>query len=319
MTLTYTSLNRPFAIAIKRSWHRWCWVSCSVMLTLALGSCDHMNLAANRLQRSPTVASSTDRCSLKDVELLVKVKPAPNKPPSPEVLEQVKRVLENRINGLGIAEAKVTTVLPDQVLIQLPGISDPANTSKVLGQTAQLEFRPQKTGTEKQLQVALSMRSELLRQREQLWKHGGRQAIQANAAKIKRSNRAIAALFTTATLTGANLVDAYTQPTAGNTVWEIGLRFNSAGADQFAELTKRLAGTGRAIGIFVDEELISAPVVDAVYAEKGIIGGNAMIMGSFTAASANNLAVQLRAGALPSAIELVSTKTVNPINCQTNY
>ncbi|MEL6139727.1 MAG: protein translocase subunit SecD, partial [Cyanobacteria bacterium J06628_6] len=67
-------------------------------------------------------------------------------------LEAVQRVIENRVNGLGVSEAVVQPAPPDKLLIQLPGVSDPAQAERVLGGTAQLEFRTQKQGTENQIQ-----------------------------------------------------------------------------------------------------------------------------------------------------------------------
>jgi preprotein translocase subunit SecD len=75
-------------------------------------------------------------------------------------------------------------------------------------------------------------------------------------------------------------------------------------------LTKRLAGTGRAIGIFLDNELISSPIVGPEHAATGISGGNAIIQGRFTAQQANDLGVQLRGGSLPVPVEIAERRTV---------
>jgi len=72
---------------------------------------------------------------------------------TPEKLEAVQRVIENRINGLGVSEALVQTVGADQLSIQLPGVSDPAQAERVLGGTAQLDFREQRQGTEAEFSV----------------------------------------------------------------------------------------------------------------------------------------------------------------------
>ena len=87
--------------------------------------------------------------------------------------------------------------------------------------------------------------------------------------------------------------------------------FDNEGAQRFAELTKNIALTGRSIGIFLDNDLISAPVVDDPrLAETGITGGSAVITGNFTVETANDLAVQLRGGALPFPVEVVENRTV---------
>jgi preprotein translocase subunit SecD len=68
-------------------------------------------------------------------------------------MEAVQNVVEGRVNGLGVSEAVVQQVGSNQLLVQLPGVSDPQQAERVLGGTAQLEFRAQRVGTEQQLQI----------------------------------------------------------------------------------------------------------------------------------------------------------------------
>jgi preprotein translocase subunit SecD len=68
-------------------------------------------------------------------------------------MEAVQTVVEGRVNGLGVSEAVVQQLGNDQLLVQLPGVSDPQQAERVLGGTAQLEFRAQKPGTERQLPI----------------------------------------------------------------------------------------------------------------------------------------------------------------------
>ena len=75
-----------------------------------------------------------------------------------EQLEAVKEVLERRINGLGVAESTLQTVGDDQLVLQLPGEQDPSRAAKVLGTTALLEFRAQKSGTEQEMQTLLRLK-----------------------------------------------------------------------------------------------------------------------------------------------------------------
>jgi len=230
---------------------------------------------------------------------------------TPEKLDGVKRVVENRINGLGVSEAVVQTVGENQLLVQLPGVSDPAQAERVLGGTAQLDFRQQRPGTEAQLSIEYQVLRGLLQEQAALSQGNDQEAIQKNREAIDRSNQAIAGLFDKTGFTGDSLRNAYPQPLsqAGNS-WEVVLEFNDKGAEQFAQLTKNVAGTGRSLGIFLDEQLLSAPVVDARYAETGITGGTASISGNFDTQSANDLAVQLRGGALPVPVEVVENRTV---------
>ncbi len=230
---------------------------------------------------------------------------------TPDRLEAVQQVVENRINGLGVAEAVVQTVGEDQLLVQLPGVSDPGQAERVLGGTAQLDFREQRDGTEAQLSVEFQIQQGHLAEQEALRAdpNADSEAIAANQAAIQGSNQAIAELFDRTELTGDKLREAYAQPLSG-TSWEVVLVFDSEGANEFAQLTRNVAGTGRTLGIFLDEQLLSAPTVQARYAETGITGGRASITGGFDTQGATDLAIQLRGGALPVPVEVVENRTV---------
>ena len=232
---------------------------------------------------------------------------------TPDKLEAVRNVVERRINALGVAESVVQTVGSDQLLVQLPGVSDPAQAERVLGGTAQLDFREQKSGTEEQLAIEFQVQQELLIQQAQLEAAGedaDAAAIAANQDALDRSQAAISDLFIKTDLTGEKLSNAFAAPGATGSAWEVGLEFNNQGAEEFADLTRNVAGTGRRLGIFLDNELLSGPVVDVRYAETGITGGRASISGNFTAETANDLALQLCSGALPVPVEILENRTV---------
>jgi preprotein translocase subunit SecD len=249
-------------------------------------------------------------------QLTIQVKPTEEiKEITPNDLAAVKKVIENRINGLGVSEPLVQTVGSDKILVQLPGITDPQQAERVLGGTAQLEFRRQRQGTEGQFAAENEVRRQVELQLELLKKTN--QNDEENIRKIKelkaslaRSNQAIAAFFEPVGLTGKNLKEASPQPTQAGNRWEVAIRFDGEGGEKFAELTKNLAGTGRSIGIFLDDALISAPVVGVEFASTGISGGSAVITGNFTVESANDLAVQIRGGSLPFPVAVVENRTV---------
>ncbi|MCI3280154.1 protein translocase subunit SecD [Synechococcus sp. PCC 6717] len=242
---------------------------------------------------------------------------------TPQVLSAVQSVVQKRIDGLGVAEAVVQTAGDDKLLVQLPGVTDPEQAERILKGTAQLLFAPQKPGTEAQLQVERQIQAQLLLEQTQLLLEQSQNAnnpealadIEAKLAKnresLAASQQAIANLFAPSELTGAMLQEAFASPVApGSPNWNVIVRFDPQGAELFARLTKEIAGTGRSIGIFLDDRLISAPTVSAQYAETGIIGGNAEISGGFTAQTANDLAIQLQGGALPVPLEVVENRTV---------
>jgi preprotein translocase subunit SecD len=245
-------------------------------------------------------------------QLTIQVKTTKDIPKiDPGMLEAVRRIVENRVNGLGVSEALVQTVGEDQILVQLPGVNDPQQAERVLGGTAKLEFREQLPGTEAQLGIERQLQQELLAKQTALRTSKNSKneaAIQENQAALKRSNEAIAKLYKSSELGGENLKDAQAQPTGNE--WNVALRFDTKGGELFAELTKNLAGTGRTLGIFLDDRMISSPVVGVEFAQTGITGGNAVIQGRFTAQEANDLGVQLRGGALPVPVEIVENRTI---------
>ena len=244
-------------------------------------------------------------------QLTIQVKTTPTIPKIDQgMLEAVRRIVENRVNGLGVSEALVQTVGEDQILVQLPGVNDPQQAERVLGGTAKLEFQEQLPGTETQLAIERQLQQELLAKQAELKTSNNEAAIKENQAALKRSNEAIAKLFKSSGLGGENLKDAQPQPLASGNNWNVALVFDTPGGELFAQLTKNLAGTGRSIGIFLDERMISSPVVGVEFAQTGITGGSAVIQGNFTTQEANDLAVQLRGGALPVPVEIVENRTI---------
>jgi len=231
-------------------------------------------------------------------------------------LEAVLTVVRNRVDTLGVSEPVVQTVGTDRVLVQLPGIDDPAQAERVLGGTAQLDFREEIDDGEvrAQLSVRENELAELLEQRALLQDAGSPDESITIEAEIEAKSEAIADLndrvFQEVGLTGKDLTDANVLTTPNANLWSVGIDFNREGGRKFAELTKRIAGTGRRIGIFLDGELISAASVSAQYAETGITGNSARIDGNFSIERASDLVAQLRGGSLPVPVEIVENRTV---------
>lgn len=226
-------------------------------------------------------------------------------------LAAVQRVIENRVNGLGVSDAVVQSVGQDQLSIQLPGVSDPEKAERVLGGTAQLEFRNQRSGTEGQLAALQQISQQQQAEQQALVESGDEEAIAANQEAIIATQQDILALFAESDLTGDKLRDAIARPMGGpGGAWEVVIEFNAEGGDLFAQLTRDIAGTGRGLGIFLDDQLISAPAVDVEYAQNGIPGGSAVISGRFDAEAARDLEIQLRGGSLPLPVEIVENRTV---------
>jgi preprotein translocase subunit SecD len=245
-------------------------------------------------------------------ELTIQIKPTKEHPTISQLdVDAVQKVIENRINGLGVSEALIQSTGNNQILVQLPGVNDPQQAERVLGGTAQLEFREQKAGTEGQLGAETAVLNESKAKKEILkkTKSTDKKAIEAVQLAIDKQYTEISKLFNQAVITGKQLKNASPQPLAADS-WEVALEFDGPGGDAFAKMTKSLAGTGRSIGVFLDNDPISTPTVGPTFAATGITGGKAVITGNFTTETAQNLAVQLRGGSLPVPVEIVSNRTV---------
>ena len=245
-------------------------------------------------------------------QLTIQVKPTKDHPTITQLdLDAVQKVIENRINGLGVSEALIQSAGNNQILVQLPGVNDPQQAERVLGGTAQLEFREQKAGTEGQLGAesavlrAAKDKQAILKKT----KSTDKQAIAETQAAIEKQYTEIDKLFDKAVITGKQLTNASPEPLSADS-WQVALEFDSTGGEAFAKMTKSLAGTGRSIGVFLDNDPISTPTVGPTFAGTGITGGKAVITGNFTTETAQNLAVQLRGGSLPVPVEIVENRVV---------
>ena len=253
-----------------------------------------------------------------------------------EQMEAVKAVLDRRVNGLGVAESTLQTVGDDQLVLQLPGVTDPTRAADVLGSTALLEFRAQKEGTQEEVQSLRQLKAQLLSvlstrseteaseldpvELEELEKRQKELGLEGTAKTeteqleqlLARTNREILDRFDPTAFTGKQLVTAGRQQQQNGTGWEVTLSFNAEGGEKFAELTQSIAGTGRLLGIVLDGELISEASVGPQYKAAGISGGTASISGNFTAEQARDLEVQLRGGSLPLPVEILEVRTIGP-------
>src|SRR5215831_15642877 len=212
-------------------------------------------------------------------------------PTDPAITERVRQavdqsiqIVERRVNELGLVEPTIQREGTDRILVQVPGLQDPSRLKEILGKTAKLDFR----------MVDVSMTPE--------------QAEQSRPAdsEILPGERGEKYLIEKRVLvSGADLVDA--QPGFDQRTNEpvVNFRFNSAGARKFAEVTQ--ANVGKPFAIILDNKVISAPVI-----REPILGGSGQISGNFTVQSANDLAILLRAGALPAPLTIIEERTVGP-------
>jgi preprotein translocase subunit SecD len=213
-------------------------------------------------------------------------------PTEPAVTERVRQavdqsiqIVERRVNELGLVEPTIQREGTDRILVQVPGLQDPSRLKEILGKTAKLDFRMVDVSmTPEQAEQAHPADSEIL-------------AGETPGQKYLIEKRVL--------VSGGDLVDA--QPGFDQRTNEpiVNFRFNSAGARKFAEVTQ--ANVGKPFAIVLDNKVISAPVI-----REPILGGSGQISGNFTVQSANDLAILLRAGALPAPLTIIEERTVGP-------
>ena len=194
-------------------------------------------------------------------------------------LDQAIEIVRRRVDELGTNEPNIVKRGNNRILVELPGLDDPARIKNLLGKTANLTFQfvSQKTeetfGTEKIKYDGDDSKDEII------------------------SKRII--------ISGENLTDA--KPSMNNQTNETVVVFNldRVGSKKFAKATT--AGVGKQLAIILDNKIISAPTIS-----EAIVGGSGQITGNFTFQTATDLALLLRSGALPAPLEIIEERTVGP-------
>lgn len=200
-----------------------------------------------------------------------------------QVLNQSIEIVRRRIDESGTNEPSITRQGDDRIVVQLPGLDDPDRVKQLLGKTAKLSFH----------MVNMDVASSTI-------KTTGGDMILPMAEQPGQT----LAVERQAQLTGDMLVAAaYSQDPQGQPA--VSFRFNPIGTKKFCELSKN--NVGRLFAIVLDNEIISAPSM-----REPICGGSGIISGSFTLKEANDLAVLLRAGALPAPLHIIEERTVGP-------
>ncbi|MFZ0623054.1 MAG: protein translocase subunit SecD [Pseudolabrys sp.] len=225
-----------------------------------------------------TEAGSLVRLTLTDPAMVERIR---------QSVEQSIQIIERRVNELGTVEPLIQRQGVDRILVQVPGLQDPTRLKELLGKTAKLDFR----------MVDVSMPAE-----------------QAAQGRIPPDDEILYSTTQPKTpylvekrilVSGGDLTDA--QPGFDQRTSEpiVSFRFNTSGARKFAQVTQE--NVGKPFAIVLDNQVISAPVI-----REPILGGSGQISGSFTVESANDLAILLRAGALPAPLTIIEERTVGP-------
>lgn len=229
----------------------------------------------------------------------------------PELMNVLRDVIERRVNIFGVSEPIVqveqSSFVTDQpiqrLVVELPGVTDVSQAVAEIGRTPLLEF--------KLLDPTKLLEQDATESLSGLLESASSSGAQITAAKVNGEEVDLSSEidpFVDTGLTGRYLETATLQfagSGSGQLANEplVSVRFTAEGGELFADITR--SNVGEQLGIFLDGELLSAPVIN-----EAITGGTAVISGSFTPDEARELAQNLSFGALPVPIELQSTQTV---------
>jgi preprotein translocase subunit SecD len=221
-------------------------------------------------------------------------------------MNTARTIVENRVNGLGVSEAVVQLAGERRIVVELPGIEDPEAAIRTLQQTGLLEFvdmgnNPLPEGTRVDTDFAESGPETPASPTAEAT--GTPTSTPGTGTATPQATGAPEQVLHTV-MTGQSLGTVQVELDQSNQ-YVIQFTLDSEGAGIFSDYTS--SHVGQVLGIVLDKTVISAPTID-----EPITQGEGIIRGSFTAESANALAVQLRYGSLPIPLKVVESRTIGP-------
>lgn len=266
----------------------------------------NLGVVGNSVQVTPSNSADVAkiRQSLRDVEagltvetgsggqLLIRYDEPTLRERRNQVIAQSIEIVRRRVDEFGTTEPSIQQQGEDRILVQVPGLDNPARLIELIGKTAKLSFR----------MVDMTASPEVARQTGRV--PPGSELVKGQNERDQLTGRPTEYLVQRRILVGGdNLTDS--QATFQNGQPVVSFRFDTVGARRFADATRD--NVGKPFAIVLDNEVISAPVI-----REPILGGSGIISGSFTTESAKDLALLLRAGALPAPLKVLEQRTVGP-------
>ena len=200
-------------------------------------------------------------------------------------VQQSIEIVRRRIDETGVVDPQIAQQGEGRIVVQLPGIGDPDRIKRLIGKTAHMTFRLVDESANANGNGPAPPGVDFLPEQD---RPGSKIAVR------KRID-----------VDGADLTDARAGTDSQTGEWVVNFTFNSAGARRFADIST--ANVNHRFAIVLDDKVISAPVI-----RSAITGGRGQISGSFTAATANDLSMLLRAGALPAPLTVIEERSVGP-------
>ena len=199
-------------------------------------------------------------------------------------VQQSIEIVRRRIDASGVADPQITRQGSSRIVVQLPGVEDPNRIKELLGKTARMTFRL----TDENANPSGASPPPGVDFLEMEEKGGGKIAVRRRIE-----------------VDGGDLTDARAGQNPSTGEWVVNFTFNSNGTRRFADVST--ANVNHPFAIVLDDKVISAPVI-----REPITGGRGQISGRFDARGATDLAVLLRAGALPAPLTVVEERSVGP-------
>lgn len=222
-----------------------------------------------------------------------------------DAVERAVEVMRNRIDEFGVSEPLITRQGDKWIVIQLPGIKDPARAKELIGKTALLEFCLVEN-TENLPVISQKIRDKDLTPAQAMQDPEISKLVPEDCFIAESKEDSNYYILRKASLTGAYLVNAKVELTTGQFGYpHVSLEFNKEGGKLFADITG--ANIDRNLAIVLDGIVQSAPVI-----RSRIPDGRAIIEGNFNSEDAKLLATVLRAGALPAPVKIIEERTVGP-------
>jgi preprotein translocase subunit SecD len=243
------------------------------------------------LENSQPDLALSDQGASDDLRVIAMLKPTALQRIQEFALKQNMGTLHNRVNELGVAEPVIAQQGADRIVVQLPGVQDPAEAKRILGRMATLEIR-MVDETPGALEAVLA---------GQMPPAGADFYVERGGQPLLVKKQVV--------LTGDRLTDA--QPGFDNQTQEpaVHLTLDSAGAHIFREVTRENVGKRMAI-LLIEKgkgEVVTAPVI-----RTEIGGGRVQISGRMSTVEANDVALLLRAGSLAAPMEIIEERTIGP-------
>lgn len=206
-----------------------------------------------------------------------------------QALSQSIEIVRRRVDELGTKEPTIQQQGAERILVQVPGLDDPARLKELIGKTAKLQFRmvDEQGDVQAALQGRVPVGDDLLYE------------------TLENGQRVPYLIEKRVIVTGEQLVNAQQSVDQRSGKPVVSFEFDSQGARRFGDATKQ--GVGRLFAIVLDGAVISAPRI-----QEPILTGSGQISGNFTFQSANDLAILLRAGALPAPLKVIEERNVGP-------